>query len=944
MSIKCYYANVQSIANKWTDIKHEIDRNNFKILGFTESWCRDETNEELNITNFQMFRKDRIMQRGGGTLLYIHESIGTAIELLPQDGATDDSIWIKLNKPKGDKWIIALVYRSPSSPMENNLKLLENIKYILREHKPTHFMLFGDFNLPSINWETGTCPEGEDSMSSRFLEATKDSFLFQHVTGSTRFRGTQQSRLDLIFTNEEEMIDSIEKESPPGKSDHVALKWNFIVKGKVKSEPKTHERFHFTKGNYEAIRQELDGTDWESILRNETVENQWTIFKKKINQLSELHIPKKKNNRKNSTPWCNKELKRELKRKNTEFHKFRRSGSQVDYSAYVRQRNATCNLNQSLRKKYERKLMDEYKTNPKQFYAYARRNQKVKVGIAKLKKENGTETSDDKETVEELNSYFTKVFTREGNEEIPPFNRQTRTQQHDLNIEKEEIVKILSSLNAWKAMGPDEIHPAVLKNCSNEIAEPLRIIFRSTLDQGKIPNDWKKANVTPIFKKGLRSEASNYRPVSLTSQVCKVMEKIINSRIQEHIVENEILRQNQHGFTSGRSCLTNLLTALDNWTKEMDQGNSVDVIYLDFAKAFDSVPHKRLLKKLEGYGIRGKLLAWIKDFLQHRQQRVIYNDEVSEWTQVLSGVPQGSVLGPTLFILYVMDIPEVINSSVDMFADDTKLYRAIQKDEDIEILQRDINNLMEWSRIWMMKFNVKKCKHMRISRNSVAPEYYMYDGTEHQRLELIEKEKDLGIYITNNMKVEDQCIDAANKANRALGLINRSFKYHNPRSFTNLYKSYVRPHLEFAVQAWSPHLKKDIQTLEKVQRRATRLIHGMENLTYQDRLIKSGLYSLECRRQRGDLIETFKILKGLEDVQADKFFTLSHNTSTRGGTHKVFKPRFNTNVRGKFFSQRSIDLWNSLPDSIKNMKTVISFKGSLDRYWKSIKFGHQIDL
>ena len=151
-------------------------------------------------------------------------------------------------------------------------------------------------------------------------------------------------------------------------------------------------------------------------------------------------------------------------------------------------------------------------------------------------------------------------------------------------------------------------------------------------------------------------------------------------------------------------------------------------------------------------------------------------------------------------------------------------------------------------------------------------------------------------------------------------------------------------HLEFAIQAWSPYLKKDIQTLEKVQRRATRIIHGMENLTYQERLENTGLYSLECRRRRGDLIETYKILNGLEEIQPEQFFTLSHNTSTRGGPQKLFKPRFNTNIRGKFFSQRAVELWNSLPDNIKKAKTVNSFKGSLDRYWKSIKFGHQIDL
>ena len=891
-----------------------------------------------------MFRADRTGARGGGALLYLSDSLGPAREIHSNDGNMEESIWCVIDKPQGERWIIALVYRSPTSPEENNIKLLENIKGILREHKPSHFLLFGDFNLPTINWETGTCPGGETSMPQRFLDTINDSFLTQHVLGNTRFRGNQQSRLDLIFSNEEEMIDSIEKVSPPGRSDHMGLKWNFIVRGKVKKDSAPQERFQFTKGNYEEMNKELRDTDWDSTLGNESVETQWTTFKEKLIELSEKHIPKRKAKTKYKNPWCNRELKNELKKKNTQFQKYRRTKSAEDQEAYIHQRNIACNLNQKLRKKYERKLMDEYKENPRQFYAYVRRNQKVKVGISKLKKENGSETLDDKEVVEELNSFFSSVFTREGDGAIPPFPRTQAPELNDLKIEEEEIYKTLSTLNEWKAMGPDGIHPAVLKNCSSELAKPLRKIFQDTIEQGRIPTDWKRANVTPIFKKGQRTQASNYRPVSLTSQTCKVMEKIINKKLQEHITANNLLCQNQHGFTKGRSCLTNLLMALENWTKEIDQGNDVDVIYLDFAKAFDSVPHKRLLRKLQGYGINGKLLAWIQDFLQGRQQRVIYNDEASEWTHVMSGVPQGSVLGPTLFILYVMDIPEVIGSNVDMFADDTKIYRVVRNDSDAELLQKDINNLVEWSNKWMMKFNVSKCKHMRISRNSQDPEYFMDGGNGLQRLESIDKEKDLGVYVSNNMKVGNQCTEAANKANRALGLVNRTFKYHNPRSFTNLYKSYVRPHLEFAVQTWSPYLKKDIRILEKVQRRATRLIHGLEGLTYEDRLERTGLYSLECRRQRGDLIETFKILKGLEEIRADKLFTLSQYPSTRGGPLKLFKERSRTEIRKNFFSQRSVNLWNSLPENIKETKTVVSFKASLDGYWKRIKFGHQIDL
>ena len=224
-----------------------------------------------------------------------------------------------------------------------------------------------------------------------------------------------------------------------------------------------------------------------------------------------------------------------------------------------------------------------------------------------------------------------------------------------------------------KSPGPDNIHPRLLKELADVLALPISLLFQKSLESKQLPQDWKSANVTPIFKKGNKGDSKNYRPVSLTSIICKMMENLVRKQLLDNLMMNDLILVHQHGFVVGRSCITNLLEVLDQWTQILDDGGTVDAIYLDFMKAFDTLPHHRLLLKLESYGVRGNVLAWLESFLSGRQQRVVVRSKQSKWGKILSGVPQGSVLGLCLFLLFVNDLPKVVNSNISMFADDTKL-------------------------------------------------------------------------------------------------------------------------------------------------------------------------------------------------------------------------------------------------------------------------------
>jgi len=540
-----------------------------------------------------------------------------------------------------------------------------------------------------------------------------------------------------------------------------------------------------------------------------------------------------------------------------------------------------------------------------------------------------------------LGHFFHDVYTREkpglpekenidGTEKI-----SIEMDEDDIDLGQEVVKRALQNLKTDKSPGPDGIHPLVLRECADALSSPLSTIFKKSLHSAKVPTEWKCANVTPLFKKGTKSDPANYRPVSLTSVVCKVMEGLIREKIVGKLNTKEVFSRVQHGFRQGRSCFTNILETFESWTEALDRGYGLDVLYLDFKKAFDTVPHKRLLLKLNQYGISGSLLKWLENFLVGRRARVGVRGSFSEWLEVLSGVPQGSVLGPLLFLLFVNDLPENIKCSIKMFADDTKMWRVMRTEGDGRELQEDLNKLMRWSEDWQLLFNAEKCKVMHIGHH-LKTDYYMKDTVgSTKKLQETERERDLGIVVASDLKPAEQCKVAASRAMQVIGMIGRHFKKLSRKNFLLLYKSYIRPKVEYCIQAWSPYRVKDIKCLEDVQRRATRMVEGFRKLDYEERLQRLGLTTLEQRRKRGDLIETYKLLTGKEKIDYQQFF--EKNTSRynlRGHSMKLKQKQCSRDVRKNFFSLRVVSSWNTLPQHVIEATTTNSFKNRLDRICK----------
>jgi len=905
--------NARSIVNKIDDLKVRIFTDNPDIIGITETWAhKDVLNEELNIPNYKIIRKDRLNRAGGGILFYINQNLNA--DIIESD--TDiEGLWCEIRE-KSLNCRIGLYYRPPNSSEEYINKICDEITML----KSNNYIIMGDFNFPDIDWNILSSTK----LTEKFLDLCLDQFLIQHVKEPTR----KQNILDIVLTNNQNLIHSCETAAPLGDSDHNIVK--FSLRCEKKFQTKQQVRINFKKADFHNIRHFLRAIDWQARLQNLNTQESWNYLKDIMMSIN-ANIENSKKSCCTTPRWFNNDIKVLVSRKKTLWKIYKANRNAENFERYkIVEKQAKALIKKS-KKSLEELLVTDIKNNPKKFYSYVS-TKRITPKINTLKTENNIIT-DDTEKAEQLNSFFSSVFTVEDESSMPAENEVTDKHIETIEISTESVKQKLNGIKETKSPGPDDIYPRILKECHDILATPLAIIFNKSLDEGVVVEDWKIANVTPIFKKGSVSKVENYRPISLTSVPCKILESIIKDSLVKFLDENKLIKATQHGFTTGRSCLSNLLEYLDFITKAVDEKKSVDSIMLDFSKAFDKVPHKRLLLKVRNLGIKGPLLEWIRDWLKDRKQRVILNGKISKWLPVLSGVPQGSVLGPLLFLIYVNDIDDCVTSKISKFADDTKLYDLVHGDSDNHI-QRDIDSLSKWAHKWQMKFNASKCKVLHFGSHNSRLDYSL-DGN---RLENSVEERDLGVIINQNLKSDSQVNQVAVKAHRILGMIYRTIENKTKDIILPLYLSLVRPHLEYCVQAWSPHYYKDINKIEKVQKRAVNMIKDIRSIDYTGKLRELNLFSMSRRRMRGDMIEVYKILSGKEKIDKSNLFNIVDSPIyLRGHKYKIQKKCVRTDIRRNFFTHRIVNLWNSLPNSVVECSSLDKFKSSLDKYFNSLQ-------
>lgn len=960
--IEVLYTNADCLSNKRTELLLLLNsfENKPNVIVITEVNPKVSVSNlqesECNILGYNMFCKNISKDKARGIIIYVdNRFIALEIEIA---SLFSEYLFVQIKTATRQVITIGAFYRSPSSSRDNDMSML-NLICDINKKCTGKLVLMGDFNFPGIDWNSWTSSSGSnfDSVENKFISCLQENFLLQHVVFHTRARGTQSPHtLDLIISNDN-FVSDVYNMSPLGKSDHSVIhctcNLSFICEHVNK--------FNYIKGNYDALRHNVsDFLNNDSVLSDE-VNDAWNYFNNVISSACKSCIPiAASNSWKRKASWQHQisgEARKLIRKKHRLWTRFQETKSLNIETEYKKIRNLVRQESRNLQRKTQLDVAKTCKENPKKFWKYVNFKTKTHTAIGNILETDPLGITRviecDLDKANAFANYFVNVYSHDP--PIDPAQLMTVLPQNSmsqLTFSHKVVEKKLHDLKVNKSPGPDMMHPKVLFELRGIISGNLSNIFQMSLEQGRIPEDWKCSNVTVIHKKGRKDYVENYRPISLTCVACKVMESIVKDHIMQYFIDNKLFSSFQYGFLKGRSTMLQLLKVMDDWTSCLDKGGQIDIVYTDFEKAFDKVSHKLLLSKMLSYGISKELIIWIEAFLCHRTQRVKINNAFSSSKPVLSGIPQGSVLGPMLFVIFINDLPKVCDQlcKIFLFADDSKIYKHITNNNDYLCLKEGCQKVFDWSRQWNMSLNIGKCKVLSLTkmRNTSQKLDYGFELDSHKFITLdhVEDMKDLGVIIDCQLTFWQHINEKINKAYQMLGIIKRNFRDMDKDTFLLLYKCLVRSHLEYANSVWNPYKNYQISALERVQKRATKLIGVCKNLHYNERLRFLKLPTLNFRRVRGDMIEVYKILSGMYDTLSVPTLFRNLDSRTRGNSLKLKHMHSKYDVRKYSFCSRTVGVWNALPDYVVTSENINSFKNNLDKHWKSeeMRFNWEANL
>ena len=696
-----------------------------------------------------------------------------------------------------------------------------------------------------------------------FLENCDLSGFKQFVSDPTRETNT----LDLILCNHDCVTDTCVTDGL-FVSDHKQVS---CALRNVKSSAHLTTRqsaFNYKRADFDALRTSLSLVPWsmlDNLSVDGAVERFYDILTAAIRDCIPVVLIKR-----NFPPWFDHDLRNMLREKEFAFRRVKRNRCEATESDFRDKRRAFRNAANSKFSSYLIGLTDDFKSNPKRFWSFLKGVNSGNRSLSALKID-GREITDDRDKGNVLNRVFASKFSDITPTVLPDAPVYNLPVLGEIECDYAVVLAILDSIPVNKACGPDGISARIIRECSKELAVPLVKICQMSLRRGVFPERWKEANVVPVFKKGNVKDPHCYRSISLIPLFGKVLEKLVYVSLLNHV--EPAISPAQHGFTSGRSCVTNLASLLGTAWDSIENRFQTDCIYTDFSAAFQSVNHTLLIHKLQNsYNITGSALRWFSSYLDNRKQRVVVNGKCSEWCRVTSGTPEGGLISPILFSMFINDLPDGISSRVLMFADDAKLFRQIACDNDAVALQNDLDHFYKWSKTWMLNLNPTKCKAFRMTlKTKPLTTTYSIGNTS---LENVDSIRDLGVILDSKLTFSHHIDQTVKKANRALGVLIRSFQRANPRGYVKAasvltsYFAYVRSNMEYCCVIWGGAARTHTDRLDRIEHKFLMWLNAhcrsrSHSLAYADLLSHFKLTSVSARRTHHDLMFIRSVFRGI---------------------------------------------------------------------------------
>jgi hypothetical protein len=704
--------------------------------------------------------------------------------------------------------------------------------------------------------------------------------------------------------------------------------------------------WEFKNGNYNQYRQEIESTDWEFCFNHDDINTNCKYFTDTILAIAKRHIPNKLVTvRPKDQPWYNGYLRRLRRNKERAFKTYKQNKSKESREHFKdTSKNYFSEINRIKQEYDEKKHSDlavNTNRNSKIWWSLLKEvtygNNNLRDSIPPIQ-HNGEFITSDKTKADVFNAHFLSMSTIDDSNTAPIINRRITLDNDlcDINISEQEVHDQLVSLDICKSYGPDGIPPKLLKEGGRPLSKILCKLFSLSLLKCQFPLNWKQANVTPVHKKNNKNDISNYRPISLLCTTSKVFEKIIFKHIYNHLKDNYVLTDFQSGFLPGRSTTTQLIDVYHTLCQSIDNEKEVRVVFLDIKKAFDRVWHKGLICKLHQAGISGNLLSWLESYLKNRQQRVVINGQSSQWGDIPAGVPQGSVLGPLLFLLYINDIVhEIQNCNIRLFADDTCLFIEVNnRDEAANYINEDLERIQRWSKKWLVSFSPEKTKSLIVSHKNdrhLNPPITFNNTVVSE----VNSHTYLGLKFSYNLKWNEHIEHISTKAAQRLNMM-LPLKYKIDRkTLETIYTTLVRPVMEYSIVVWGGTYDTSLAKLEQINVNAMRIITGATSNSNVAKLyLETSLNSIADRRDVAILTMFYKIKHGLAPNYLQELIPPERNQIVH------YALRHNNNIEPPFarletlkrsFILYAIRLWNMLPIDTRNINQIKEFKRSISK-------------